>query len=191
MGANLLATAGPELAQMVVVLLWASTFVVTKDLYAEVTPLAFTAARFVLIPAIAVGVLAARQRRRVPPVRRGDLPRFALAGLTGYTLYQLGFVLGLERTSPFSSSLMIAMTPLATLVIVAVMGERPAAAVWLGALIALAGVAVGAWSEADTRAMWREAARYEPSMTIAERERLLRGWDAALSRSRDWAKENG
>ena len=55
----------------------------------------------------------------------------------------------------------------------------------------LAGVAVGAWSESDTRSMWREAARYEPSMTIAERERLLRGWTAALERSRDWARENG
>ena len=52
----------------------------------------------------------------------------------------------------------------------------------------LAGVAVGAWSEADTRSMWREAARFEPSMTMAERERLLRGWTAALARSRDWAR---
>ena len=28
----------------------------------------------------------------------------------------------------------------------------------------LAGVATGVWSEADVRAMWREGARYEPSM---------------------------
>jgi glycerol kinase len=55
----------------------------------------------------------------------------------------------------------------------------------------LAGVAVGAWSEADTREMWREAARYEPAMTMADRERLLREWRAALERSRGWARENG
>ena len=39
----------------------------------------------------------------------------------------------------------------------------------------LAGVATGAWSEADVRAMWREAARYEPSMSEDERETLLGG----------------
>jgi glycerol kinase len=55
----------------------------------------------------------------------------------------------------------------------------------------LAGVAAGAWSESDTREMWREAARFEPRMTMAERDRLLGGWHAALERSRDWARENG
>jgi glycerol kinase len=55
----------------------------------------------------------------------------------------------------------------------------------------LAGVAVGAWSESDTREMWREAARYEPAMTMAEREQLLGRWGAALERSRGWARENG
>jgi glycerol kinase len=48
----------------------------------------------------------------------------------------------------------------------------------------LAGVATGLWSEADTRAMWREAARYEPTMAEGEREELLRGWSRAVERSR-------
>jgi glycerol kinase len=51
----------------------------------------------------------------------------------------------------------------------------------------LAGVATGAWSEEDTRAMWREAARYEPTMSTDEREELLEGWHRAVSRSRGWA----
>jgi glycerol kinase len=53
----------------------------------------------------------------------------------------------------------------------------------------LAGVACGQWSEADTRAMWREAARYEPTMSSDERESLLRGWHRAVERSRGWAAE--
>jgi glycerol kinase len=53
----------------------------------------------------------------------------------------------------------------------------------------LAGVAVGLWSEEDTRAMWREAVRYEPSMSADERETLLDGWRRALERARDWARE--
>ncbi|HET8673361.1 MAG TPA: glycerol kinase GlpK [Thermoleophilaceae bacterium] len=53
----------------------------------------------------------------------------------------------------------------------------------------LAGVACGQWSEEDTRAMWREAARYEPTMSSDEREWLLHGWHRAVERSRGWASE--
>jgi glycerol kinase len=48
----------------------------------------------------------------------------------------------------------------------------------------LAGVATGAWSEADVEGMWRQAARYEPSMSEDERETLLAGWRDALARAR-------
>jgi glycerol kinase len=48
----------------------------------------------------------------------------------------------------------------------------------------LAGVATGTWSEEDVRSMWREAARYEPSMPDGEREALLAGWTRALERAR-------
>jgi len=54
----------------------------------------------------------------------------------------------------------------------------------------LAGVATGLWSEEDTRAMWREAARYEPRMPADEREHLLAQWRRALERSRDWARND-
>jgi glycerol kinase len=47
----------------------------------------------------------------------------------------------------------------------------------------LAGVATGAWSEADVRSMWRQAARYEPSMSEDQRESLLAGWARALARA--------
>ncbi len=52
----------------------------------------------------------------------------------------------------------------------------------------LAGVATGTWSEEDVRAMWREAARYEPSMSDDERETLLAGW-AARARARARSNE--
>jgi glycerol kinase len=44
----------------------------------------------------------------------------------------------------------------------------------------LAGVATGTWSEEDVRSMWRQAARYEPSMSADRRESLLAGWRRAL-----------
>ena len=48
----------------------------------------------------------------------------------------------------------------------------------------LAGVATGCWSESDVRSMWRESARYEPSMSEDQREILLAGWARALERAR-------
>jgi drug/metabolite transporter (DMT)-like permease len=132
----------PEIAQLTVVMLWASTFVVTKAAFAEVSPLAFIFARFVIMVALAFAVLLLLQRGPGWRVERADWPLFALAGLTGYTLYQLGFVLGLSRTSPFSSSLLIAMVPLFTVLILAVMGEPTPLQGWLGLGVALVGVAI-------------------------------------------------
>jgi glycerol kinase len=53
----------------------------------------------------------------------------------------------------------------------------------------LAGVATKLWSEQETRTMWREAARYEPTMSPDEREALLHGWHRAVERSRNWVTE--
>jgi glycerol kinase len=54
----------------------------------------------------------------------------------------------------------------------------------------LAGIATGLWTEEDTRAMWREGARYEPAMSEDERATLLEGWRRALDRARGSAREN-
>ena len=133
---------GPELAQLTVVLLWSSTFVVAKAAFAQLSPLAFIFARFLLMIVLAFTVLLLRRRGAERAVERSDWGRFLLAGLTGYTLYQLGFVLGLDRTSPFSSSLLIAMTPLFTLIILAVLGEPTSRLAWLGLVVALVGVVI-------------------------------------------------
>ncbi|MDF3018574.1 MAG: protein of unknown function transrane, partial [Thermomicrobiales bacterium] len=132
----------PELAQLTVVMFWASTFVVAKAAFAEVSPLAFLFARFVIMVALAFAVLLILQRGAGRWVERSDWGLFALAGLTGYTLYQLGFILGLSRTSPFSSSLLIAMVPLFTVLILAIMREPTPLQGWVGLGVALVGVAL-------------------------------------------------
>jgi glycerol kinase len=55
----------------------------------------------------------------------------------------------------------------------------------------LAGIAVDAWTQEETREMWREARRYEPRMTADERDGLMAGWQDALERSRGWARGRG
>jgi glycerol kinase len=52
----------------------------------------------------------------------------------------------------------------------------------------LAGIATGEWSPEDVRAMWREAATYEPRMAGAERDELIGRWREAVGRSRGWAR---
>src|SRR5918998_4235290 len=133
---------GPELAQLTVVMFWASTFVVAKAAFSEVSPLAFLFARFVIMVALAFAVLLILQRGAGRWVERSDWGLFVLAGLTGYTLYQLGFMLGLSRTSPFSSSVLIAMVPLFTVLILAAMGEPTPLQGWVGLGVALVGVAI-------------------------------------------------
>lgn len=136
----------PEIGALSVVLVWGSTFTLTKSLYEELQPLAFGFARFIVITLIAFAVLAIQARRHHRPdwwrIRKADLPLFVITGLCGYTFYQLGFMLGLEHTSPFSGSLMISLQPIVTLGIVTLLGERQPALVWLGVLVSLAGVAM-------------------------------------------------
>jgi glycerol kinase len=58
----------------------------------------------------------------------------------------------------------------------------------LGAAYA-AGLAVGYWAgEADLRKNWAEGGRWTPSMAPDVRERQLRQWKKAVSRTFDWVE---
>jgi glycerol kinase len=51
----------------------------------------------------------------------------------------------------------------------------------------LAGIATGLWSQQQVGEMWRQAARYDPRMEEAQRERLLGDWRRAVERAKGWA----
>jgi glycerol kinase len=54
----------------------------------------------------------------------------------------------------------------------------------------LAGLAVGYWESQDQLAAnWRLDRTYTPQMTVDRRDRLYRGWQEAVHRSRGWATE--
>jgi len=56
----------------------------------------------------------------------------------------------------------------------------------LGAAYA-AGIAVGYWNgEQDVIDNWAEGKRWEPNLDEAERERLVRNWKKAVSKTMDW-----
>ena len=131
-----------ELALWIVVASWASTWIALKDAFDYIDALAFLLIRFLLMNALAFGVLAIQARRgtAVWRIRRGDTPRLFVSGLTGYTIYQIAAVLGLDRSSVFTLSLLVAMAPLFTMVMVAMLGERTPVYGWIGLAVAGAGV---------------------------------------------------
>jgi drug/metabolite transporter (DMT)-like permease len=130
-----------EMLAIAAVVNWGLSYGLTKLALAEWRPLTFTATRFVAMALIAVAVLTAQGRLRVlvGPDRR----RFALGGLLGFTLYQLGFIVGLDRTSALSSTLLLATIPLFSLLFLRLGGvERVRLRQWLGVGLAIAGVAL-------------------------------------------------
>jgi len=120
---------------------WGLSYGLTKLALAEWRPLTFTATRFVAMALIATAVLTAQGRLRV--LLGPDRQRFALGGVLGFTLYQLGFIVGLDRTSALSSTLLLATIPLFSLLFLRLGGvERVRQRQWVGVGLAIAGVAL-------------------------------------------------
>ncbi len=60
----------------------------------------------------------------------------------------------------------------------------------LGAAYA-AGLAVGFWKDRDElRANWQEGQRWQPTMKADERDRLMRNWSKAVSKTLDWVDDD-
>jgi drug/metabolite transporter (DMT)-like permease len=130
-----------DLALLSVALMWASTFTLFKIAWREMDPVAFTALRFAAMFLFSVAVLML-SRSRVRP-RRADLPALVASGLTGYFLYQMGFVLGLDRTSALASAILISTHPIFSVIVVwLARKEKPQAMEIAGVVMGFIGVAV-------------------------------------------------
>lgn len=133
-----------ELALWIVIATWATTWIALKDAFDYIDPLAYLLLRFLLMNLLAFGVLAFHVRRGTATwrIRKSDVPRLIAAGLAGYTIYQIAAVLGLDRSSVFTLSLLVAMAPLFTMVIVAFLSEKTPVYGWIGLAVAIVGVIV-------------------------------------------------
>jgi drug/metabolite transporter (DMT)-like permease len=105
-----------------VCLIWGIDFSMMKFLLRSMSPVGLTALRFLI--ASSVLWLVARWLER--DTRLDARTAWALAGLgvVGNTVYQLGFINGLARTTAANSALLIAATPLATAVLGAIIGAE-------------------------------------------------------------------
>lgn len=133
----------PEIAAIGLVLVWGSTFIVTKAAYTQILPLAYTSLRYSLAAIISLVVLAIRGRKspgRYWRIAPEDRMRFIWCGLLGTALNQVFFSIGVDKTSAFASSLLSSILPIFSLAIVTILGTRLSRHVWIGVGIAIVGV---------------------------------------------------
>lgn len=129
-------------AAIVSVALWASTFTLFTIAFRRLDPLAFTGARYLALTALAAGYLVRRRRHR-PSSSRRDLRLAAAAGLFGYFLLELTFVLGLDRTTVVASAILVATHPIWGVTFASLAARRrPGARELAGLAVGMAGVIV-------------------------------------------------
>jgi drug/metabolite transporter (DMT)-like permease len=131
-----------DAAMLLVCVIWGTNFTVQKLAFSALSPLAFTAIRFVLGSVLLAAIVRGVEGPgRVP---RGPLLfRLVWLGVFGNTLYQIGFVTGLAESSATNTALIIAASPAVVAILGAVLGlERTTVRMGFGIAIGIGGVAL-------------------------------------------------
>lgn len=130
-------------AAVALVLVWGANFSVQKAVFDVVGPGGFLFVRYLLMPLAAALLLCARHGTRWPPVGRADAIALLKLGLAGHLLH-VGLVsYGIHWSTAFSSSLILALGPVFTLLILRWLGvETLTRAQVLGVGVACVGVLV-------------------------------------------------
>ena len=120
-------------------LIWGLSFLSIKVAIAAIPPMTLGLLRFVIAAALLpLLALATRESLRVGP---RDLPRLALGGLLGVTLYFLCENNGVKLLSASEASLIVGVIPVVTMLAErAFLGTRVGFRSYLGALLSFAGV---------------------------------------------------
>lgn len=119
--------------------IWGTNYAVVKQTLREMLPLTFNAVRFSLASVFLFFALRLSEGGFL--LDRKDLRGILILGVIGHTLYQLLFILGIDKTTASLSALMLATSPLFVVLIDLLMRvEKPSGRLVLGILLSLAGV---------------------------------------------------
>jgi drug/metabolite transporter (DMT)-like permease len=133
------------LALACTIVLWASAFVGIRAGLVAYSPAHLALLRF-LVASLVLAAFAGATRMRLPRPR--DIPRIALAGVIGITLYNLALNAGERSISAGAASLLVNTAPIWTaLLAVTLLGERLRHWGWLGMGLSFAGAATIALGE--------------------------------------------
>ena len=130
---------GTDLALVALSIIWGVNFSVIKITLREIDPLAFNALRFLLASLTLLVFL--KLTGGVPFPERRHWGRVVFLGFLANVVYQLLFIYGVDRTLAGNAGLVLATTPVWTLVLAALSGqEHHALPVWGGVLATLGGM---------------------------------------------------
>lgn len=118
--------------------IWGVNFSVLKVVLDLMDPLALNALRFPLAALVLALVVA---RLPGPGPEPGDRIPLILLGLLGNVVYQMAFIVGIDRTLAGNASLLLATSPVWTVLLSAALGhEEPNGLVFLGSAVTLGGM---------------------------------------------------
>lgn len=128
---------------LAVIVVWGANFSVQKALFAAITPTGFLFARYLIMPVCALALLLRIYGTRFPAVSRRDLFALAKLGFFGHVLHVGMVTHGIDWSTAFSSSLILACGPIFTLLILRWSGiEQLNRAQVAGVAVACVGVLV-------------------------------------------------
>ncbi|MFT7721373.1 MAG: DMT family transporter [Roseateles sp.] len=107
----------PLLAALTVVLVWGLNFPLQKALYGQVGAVGFIGLRYLLMPFCAVALLCWRFGLRWPRLDRAELWPLVRLTLIGQGLHLLLAACGMQGSTAFSASVLLACGPVFTLLI--------------------------------------------------------------------------
>jgi drug/metabolite transporter (DMT)-like permease len=124
-----------------VVLIWGANFVLMKNVFAQLDPMAFNTVRMTLAAVVLFLVMLAREGWQPLPAK--DALKIIGLGLLGNGIYQMLFISGLHLTTSGISSLFIGTSPVwAALLAMLLRLESVGGWVWFGIAMAFGGVAL-------------------------------------------------
>jgi drug/metabolite transporter (DMT)-like permease len=130
-------------AAAALILIWGANFSVQKAVFNALSPGGFLFVRYLVMPLAAAALLTWRHGRRWPRVGRTDLLALAKLGIAGHLLHVTLVTYGIHWSTAFSSSLILALGPVFTLLILRWYGvERLTRAQVIGVAVACVGVLV-------------------------------------------------
>ncbi|MCE4539462.1 DMT family transporter [Pelomonas sp. P7] len=133
----------PLLAALAVVLIWGLNFPLQKALFGQVGPVGFLGLRYLLVPFCAVALLCWRFGLRWPRLDRAEVAPLVRLTLVGQGLHLLLSAYGMQGSTAFSASVLLACGPVFTLLILRLSGvERLSAGQVAGVATAAAGALV-------------------------------------------------
>jgi len=156
----------PDLAIVLLVLIWGSNFSVVKAALNEFSPLAFNSTRFVLASVVLALFLAVSGTR----IRFGkeDALRLVGLGLLGNVVYQALFIYGINGTRAGNAALMLSSVPLiVTVLSVGLKHETISRAGWAGVALSIAGIVLILWGGSHGLSFGSDTIRGDLTMLAA------------------------